>query len=171
MSYENTAGQPYGGGVPPQYAAPRVFAPRAQVGFVEAIKQYYRRYAEFSGRSNRSEYWWVALYQAIVSFVLWIPYSVVLGGYTASVAAATTAAEQQAAAQAFPAAALLFGALGGIWALAHLVPNLAVTVRRLHDTGRSGWFILLGLIPFVGGIILLVLTVIESKPEGGRYGA
>ncbi|WP_426298760.1 DUF805 domain-containing protein [Arthrobacter sp. R-11] len=171
MSYENPAGQPYGGPVPPYYAAPRTFAPRAQVGFVEAVKQYYRRYAEFSGRSNRSEYWWVALYQAIVNFVLWIPYYVVLAGYTASVASATTVAEQQAATQAFPAAALLFGALAGLWGLAHLVPNLAIIVRRLHDTGRSGWFVLLGLIPFVGGIILLVLTVIESKPEGARYGA
>ncbi|NYD76781.1 DUF805 domain-containing protein [Arthrobacter cupressi] len=170
MSYENPAGQAYSGQASP-YAQPRTFAPRAQVGFVEAIKQYYRRYAEFTGRSNRSEYWWVALYQAIVSFVLWIPYSIALGGYTASVASASTLAEQQLASQSFPAAALIFGALGGIWALAHLVPNLAVTVRRLHDTGRSGWFILLGLIPFAGGIILLVLTVIESKPEGARYGA
>ena len=170
MSYENPAGQAYSGQFPPHYAAQQGYAPRPQVGFVDAIKQYYRRYAEFGGRSNRSEYWWVALYQVIVGFVLGIPYMISLSSYSASVAMATTLEEQQAAAQNFPAAAMIFAAILGIWGLAHIVPNIAVLVRRLHDTGRSGWFALLSFVPF-GGIVLLVFAAMESRPEGARYGA
>jgi uncharacterized membrane protein YhaH (DUF805 family) len=56
-----------------------------------------------------------------------------------------------------------------IWFLAVLIPSLAVTVRRLHDGNFSGWMMLLGLIPLAGGIILLVLTLMEPKPEGARF--
>ncbi|MGO4855696.1 DUF805 domain-containing protein [Arthrobacter sp. 2MCAF14] len=172
MSYENPSGQPYAGPTPPSYyAAPQVFSPRPQVGFVDAIKQFYGRYATFTGRSNRSEYWWVALYIAIVNAVLGIPYYIEVGSYAASVSAASTAEAQQAAAASFPAAAMIFGIVWFIWGLVNLVPGLALTVRRLHDTGRSGWFILLGLIPIAGPIILLVFYATASKPEGATYGA
>lgn len=56
-----------------------------------------------------------------------------------------------------------------IWALAVFVPSLALSVRRLHDTNRSGWMLLLGLIPFVGAIILLVFYVLEANPAGQRF--
>ncbi len=172
MSYENPAGQPYAGPTPPSnYAAPQVFSPRPQVGLVDAIKQFYRRYASFTGRSNRSEYWWVVLYIAIVNAILAIPYYIGVGSYAASVSTATTLEAQQAAAASFPAGAMIFGILLFIWSLANLVPSLALSVRRLHDTGRSGWFILFGLIPFAGPIILIVFYATESKPEGAIYGA
>lgn len=172
MSYENPAGQPYSGQTPPSYyAAPQAFSARPQVGFVDAIKQFYSSYGTFTGRSNRSEYWWVVLYLAIVNAVLAIPYYIALGSYAASVSAADTLEAQQAAAASFPAAAIIFGILLFVWSLANLVPSLAVSVRRLHDTGRSGWFILLGLIPIAGPIILVVFYATESKPEGARYGA
>lgn len=172
MSFENPAGQPYAGQTPPSYyAAPQTFSPRPKVGFVEAIKQFYGRYASFTGRSNRSEFWWVAVFIAIVDAVLMIPYFIAVGSYTASVSMATTVEEQQAAATSFPAAAMIFGILLFVWGLVNILPSLALGVRRLHDTGRSGLFILLGFIPFVGGIILLVLYASESKPEGASYGA
>ncbi len=57
-----------------------------------------------------------------------------------------------------------------IYALAILIPGLAVTVRRLHDTGKSGWMILLGLIPIIGGIIVLVFTVLDSTPGANGHG-
>ena len=54
--------------------------------------------------------------------------------------------------------------------LAVLVPSLAVAVRRLHDTGKSGWFVLIGLVPLVGGIVMLVFTVMDSTPGDNQYG-
>lgn len=62
------------------------------------------------------------------------------------------------------------GLLGGIYALAVLVPGIAVTVRRLHDTNRSGWWIFIILIPIIGAIALLVFMVLDSKPESNQYG-
>ena len=66
----------------------------------------------------------------------------------------------------------LFNALISIalYALAVLVPSLAVLVRRLHDTGRSGWWMLIALIPFLGGLILFVFTVMDSEPGRNDYG-
>jgi uncharacterized membrane protein YhaH (DUF805 family) len=58
----------------------------------------------------------------------------------------------------------------GIYGLAALIPTLAVTVRRLHDTGRSGWWILIGLIPIVGTIILIVFLATDSQPGNNQYG-
>src|ERR687885_610071 len=62
------------------------------------------------------------------------------------------------------------GVLQGLYSLAVLIPSIAVTVRRLHDTGRTGWWILIGLIPFIGGIILLIFMVLDSEPGTNQYG-
>jgi uncharacterized membrane protein YhaH (DUF805 family) len=62
------------------------------------------------------------------------------------------------------------GLLGGIYTLAILIPSIAVTVRRLHDTGRSGWWWLIGLIPLIGWIVLFVFMVLDSDPETNEYG-
>ena len=56
------------------------------------------------------------------------------------------------------------------WVLFHLLPSLSVTVRRLHDAGYSGWFLLLNFIPYIGGLILFILTVMDSEPETNRWG-
>jgi len=69
-----------------------------------------------------------------------------------------------------PSVALLLFAPLWLYALAVIVPGLAVTVRRLHDTGRSGWWILISLVPFVGGIILLVFMCLESEPGPNLHG-
>lgn len=63
------------------------------------------------------------------------------------------------------------GLLGGIYVLGVLIPSLAVTVRRLHDTEHSGWWLLIGLVPLIGGIVLLVFMVQDSKPGQNPYGA
>ncbi len=57
-----------------------------------------------------------------------------------------------------------------MWLLATIVPALAVLVRRLHDTGRTGWWALIGLVPLVGGIVLFVFSVLDSQPEENKYG-
>jgi uncharacterized membrane protein YhaH (DUF805 family) len=62
------------------------------------------------------------------------------------------------------------GLLSGIYGLAILIPSLAVTVRRLHDIDRSGWWILIGLVPLIGTIVLLVFAVTEGTPGTNQYG-
>lgn len=100
-----------------------------------------KNYAGFSGRARRKEYWMFTLISFVISLVLSI-----IGG--------------------------LIGAdfLSYIYAVAILVPTLAVSVRRLHDTGRSGWWLLIGLVPLVGFIILIVFLASEGKPETNQHG-
>ncbi|WP_028927203.1 DUF805 domain-containing protein [Pseudonocardia acaciae] len=107
-----------------------------------------RQYADFNGRARRTELWMFALFNVIAMLVLGIIDAV-------------------AGLKIDPG----FGVLGSIYSLAVLVPGLAVSVRRLHDTGRSGWWILLGLVPIVGGIVLLVWYCTPGKPENNRWGA
>ena len=111
------------------------------MGFADAVKSALGQYTGFSGRARRSEYWW---------FIL------------ALVVAGMAAALVDAVAQTAP----LFYALVGLGAF---LPALAVTVRRLHDTGRPGWWILVGLVPFVGGIVLLVFYCSDSTADN-KYG-
>ena len=103
----------------------------------------WKKYAEFAGRARRQEFWMFVLFNLLVSIAVGIVDGI-LG---------------------------TSGALGGLYSLAVLIPSLAVAVRRLHDTDRCGWWLLLPLIPLVGGIILLVFFCIESKPGSNRFGA
>jgi len=99
------------------------------------------QYAGFSGRARRSEYWWFAL----ASFLASVVASIIDTAIGVSI-------------------------LEWILTLALLVPSLAVAVRRLHDTGRSGWWLLIGLIPLVGAIVLLVFFCQDSRPGTNQYG-
>jgi uncharacterized membrane protein YhaH (DUF805 family) len=120
-----------------------VYKEKAMDWYIGVLK----KYAVFQGRARRKEYWMFVLFNIIVSVVLHI-LDRVLG--TASEAGG--------------------GLLGGIYALAVLIPSIAVTVRRLHDTGRSGWWILIVLVPLVGWIVLLVFMVLDSQPGSNEYG-
>ncbi len=113
--------------------------------YLEVLK----KYAVFHGRARRKEYWYFILLSSIISAVLTIVDSLTGTFSTASDV----------------------GLLGGIYLLATLVPSLAVTVRRLHDTNRSGWWILLGLLPLVGVIILIVFLALDGSPQINDYGA
>jgi uncharacterized membrane protein YhaH (DUF805 family) len=101
-----------------------------------------QRYAQFVGRAGRAEFWWFELSSFIIMTVLSI-----LGR-----------------------ASVIFSVLGFMYALAVLVPGIAVGVRRLHDTGRSGWWLLIGLVPLVGFIVLLVFFVSQGTPGPNQYG-
>ena len=106
-----------------------------------------KKYAEFSGRSRRKEYWMFFLFNVIILIVLSVLDSM-LGTVNAPYG---------------------IGMLTGLYVLATLVPNIAVTIRRLHDTDRSGWWILLGLIPVVG-IVLLVFMFLEGTRGDNGFG-
>ncbi|MGC4837224.1 DUF805 domain-containing protein [Micromonospora vinacea] len=119
------------------------------MSFGAAIKSVFNQYVGFSGRARRSEYWWFALFTILVSIVTAILDSAL--GLT-FVEGSTT------------------GFIGLIASLALLLPSLAVAVRRLHDTDRTGWWLLIALVPFVGAIVLLVFFVLDSTPGANRFG-
>ncbi len=97
-----------------------------------------KKYAVFDGRAGRPEYWYFFLFNLIVSLVLSIVDAIV----------GTTSGG--------------FGVLSGLYSLAVLLPAIGVGIRRLHDIGKSGWWLLIGVIPIVGWIILIVLAARES---------
>ncbi len=119
------------------------------MSFGQAISTVFSKYATFSGRARRREYWWWYLYVTLVFIV---------------------------ASVIDRAAGLTYGDLsyGGGWitsiaGLALLLPGLAVGVRRLHDTGRSGWWLLIALVPVVGAVVLFVFFVLDSEYDN-QYG-
>ncbi len=103
-----------------------------------------KKYAVFSGRASRKEYWMFVLWNFIVYLVLFLLTYVSRNALTMGIYY--------------------------LYALGVLVPSLAVLARRLHDTSRSGWWILIGLVPFVGAIVLLVFALTGSKPGDNQYG-
>ena len=117
----------------------------------------YRRYADFSGRSCRREYWMFTLLSVLVAFGT---LAIMLAGGLAAEGSGETAGP-------------LFWVGGGIlviWVLASIIPSIAVQVRRFHDQDRSGWMILLGFIPYVGGIIVFVFMCLSGTRGPNRYG-
>ncbi|OAX87570.1 hypothetical protein A7D16_01900 [Xanthomonas nasturtii] len=115
-----------------------------------------KRYADFNGRSRRKEYWMFALMQTLVL--------IVLTGLFA-VAAAVMGSENNPGPVAWLIVAVMV-----IFVLALIVPGIAVTVRRLHDQGKSGWFYLICLVPYLGAFVLLVFMCIEGVPNPNEYG-
>ena len=113
--------------------------------FLIAVKQ---KYADFSGRARRSEYWYFLLFYMLILIALSVV-DVVMGWFSTDAGV---------------------GVLSGIYTLALLIPSLSVSVRRLHDTDRSGWWLLIGLIPLIGGIVLLVFFVQDSQAGANRFG-
>lgn len=111
--------------------------------YIKVLKQYF----DFSGRARRKEYWMFALINIIISIVLTLV-DMGLGSYNATFST---------------------GVLSLIYSLAVFIPSIAVSVRRLHDTNHSGWWILLAFIPIIGALILLVIFCFNSK-EDNEYG-
>ena len=108
--------------------------------YLKVLKQY----ADFSGRARRKEYWMFTLFNMIFL------YGLLLTG------------------AALDSTALMI--LGGIYLLGVFIPSLAVGVRRMHDIGKSGWYILVSFIPFIGGIWLLILNVTDSESGTNKWG-
>lgn len=125
---------------------------------VQAVRTVVRKYAVFSGRAPRSEYWWFALFNLVV-VVITLAIDAVFFGTGEMTTTATSAAFQ---ADAGPAALVA--------SLALVLPALGVAVRRLHDTDRRGWWVLLGLIPFLGAVVLIVFYALDSTPGHNRFG-
>ena len=124
------------------------------MGFGEAIKSFWSNYSTFKGRSRRSEYWWIQLFLVLTNLVVAaIDLALMNGDVDRFIANGGG------------------GIVGLVWILVTIVPALAVLVRRLHDTGKSGWWVLIGFVPFVGTIVLFVFSVLDSDAGDNKYGA
>ena len=108
-----------------------------------------KKYAVFSGRAARKEYWMFVLWNFIIGVLLGIVVGVI-----------DNAINSQA-----------LTVVSYLYSLAVLIPSLAVGIRRLHDTGRSGWWVLIGFIPLIGAIVLFIFTVLDSQPGDNKYGS
>ena len=114
---------------------------------IDSYKRVFTNYADFSGRSGRAEYWWFALTIYILSAALYF---------------VTLALIPNFGYYALTPSILLV--------ITTTIPYLAVTVRRLHDTNRSAWWLLLWLIPYIGAIVLLVLMAFKTYPDSNKWG-
>jgi len=112
--------------------------------YLEVLK----KYAVFDGRARRKEYWFFALFNTIIALVLALV-DMGLGTFNAEFG---------------------WGVLSGIYILAVFLPTIGVAIRRLHDTDRSGWWILISLIPFIGAIWIFVLLVLDGTAGQNQYG-
>ena len=124
---------------------------------INAYKNFFKGYAEFTGRSTRPDYWWVWLGNFILSIPFWVIYI-----YTVYLSAVMDSVSDSASEAAF----MIFGLVAIIYVvfyLAILVPTIALTVRRLRDAGFHWAFIFLRFAPMVGGIALLVLLAMPTK--------
>ena len=110
--------------------------------FAEAVRSGFDHYVKFDGRASRPAFWWWFLFGILV-------------GIGATIIDAIIGS---------------FGVVSGLAALALLLPNLSVAIRRLHDTDHTGWWVLIGLIPIIGFIVLLIFYLRQSDPGENQYG-
>ena len=120
-------------------------------------------YANFTGRARRREYWMFTLINSVILILLQIP----VQGAVIAMAAQNEA--DTAPSAGLTGVTLIFVILLVVYSLAVMVPSIAVTVRRLHDTGKSGWWYLLNLIP-LGSLVILVFMLLDSEPGSNKWG-
>jgi uncharacterized membrane protein YhaH (DUF805 family) len=139
---------------------------RARMSFPQAVRSALTQYANFSGRARRSEYWWFPLLTNIISLVVTICAFFLAVIITMPATNTPTEAETAAMGDAIRVAMVV----SYLFVLPLILPGLAVMVRRLHDTNRSGWHYFTSLIPLVGGILLLMYLCEDSGDGPNRYG-
>jgi len=118
---------------------------------IEAYKKFFRNYTNFSGRSTRSDYWWVVLANFLIGFVIGFVFGFI-GGLTGTDVTKLT------------------NIVTTIYELVIIVPAIALVIRRLHDINKSGWYYFMILIPIIGWIIVLVYFCSPSVNENNKYG-
>lgn len=124
--------------------------------FSTSVKSVFCKYATFSGRASRSEYWYFILFNFLVNLVIVVAPCLV--GYLS---------------EGVPGLVSGYGIaslISLLYMLATIIPSLAVGVRRLHDSGHSGWWMFIVLLPFIGAIVLLIFFLIESEMGENQYG-
>lgn len=133
------------------------------VSFPDAVKMFFGRYVDFQGRSRRSEYWWVVLFNLIVFLVLFMPI-IIIGGFNPETGTMG------------PLGYVIFGIMG-LYGLGIIIPSIALFVRRLHDINQTGWIylglVIAGFIPFINflaSIAQIVIACIPGTAGPNKYG-
>ena len=136
------------------------------MSFMDAIKTCFGKYATFSGRAARSEFWYYALFIALATFALSFVDSAIFGPrevvMMSGAGSFQSGMDYNMLWQPQP--------ITGLFILATLLPSISVTVRRLHDTGRSGWWYWISFLPLIGFIVLLVFFVGKGTDGDNDYG-
>ncbi len=112
----------------------------------------WQRATDFSGRSRRTEYWMFQLFNCLIAMALGL----------VAFAAGALSSEQDGFS--------VFSISIGVFGLVTFIPALSITVRRLHDIGKSGWWYLIAFVPLIGGLVLFVFTLLDSEPDRNEYG-
>jgi len=123
------------------------------MSFGAALKSFWSNYATFTGRARRSEYWFIQLFLVLTNVAAGLIDLYLMDGDIDRFIANGGG-----------------GIVGLVWIVVTIVPALAVLARRLHDTNKTAWWLLIGLVPVAGGIVLLVFALIDSDPGDNRYG-
>ena len=138
------------------------------------VRAYTAKFASFSGRARRKEYWGVALFNAIIWVVL---YGIMFAGFASLGTGAYVDVQNLMAAMGQSPIILVSGGLMILWGLISILPGIGLMVRRIHDLGQTGWIvaglIVLSIIPyigFLGSIALLVIGFIKGQPGENKYG-
>jgi uncharacterized membrane protein YhaH (DUF805 family) len=147
--------------------------------FIGSFRRFWKQYAMFSGRSSRAEYWWTALAIYLATMIVEIPYMVGFFVWTFTVSDQQLNEQIEPSANPFQIYAIMFRTappvlvvgvvILAVWSLGIIVPQLALGARRLHDSNKSGWWLLLGLVPFVGSVVLIVFFCLEPDQRGHRF--
>ncbi len=145
----------------------RLFMYQRQVSFGEAISRAMKKYCCFKGRASRSEFWWFILFLYIVQFAASLLSCGIYGSSISALAVDPTALNDPDVMSNL----ISLYVLPSVISLVFFLPAFGLLFRRLHDAGHSGFCWLLGLIPVVGGIILLVFTLQDSQMFTNKYGA
>jgi len=152
-------------------------APIYGISFGRALPRFFQKYARFSGRASLSEYWWMFLwtviYTAVIGVIFWLVFIPVINDINALAQTSESVADQNQLTATI--AGMIVSRLIAFWivviivGLGLFIPHLSLTVRRLHDTNRSGHFAWLYLVPSVGSLIVLILCLMPSDPGGRRF--
>jgi uncharacterized membrane protein YhaH (DUF805 family) len=130
------------------------------VGLNRAVILSFRNFTNFKTRSSRSEYWFFVLFQVIIYSVFSLIFLVIEAAYSSSGYTLQTR----------DVLAMIVFILMGVFWVAMLLPTLSLMVRRLHDSGSSAWYLLLSLIPYLGGLIMLIFFSSKSESRENKYG-
>lgn len=127
----------------------------------QAIGRFFKKYATFTGRASRSEYWWVHLFVFLILFI---------GGVLIGILGTVTRGPNTPSDEPGPGA-LIIGIPMILFGLAVIVPGIALHVRRLHDVNLPGLLYLIVLFPYLGIFVLQIIAILPSNPAGARYDA
>ncbi|TQS71424.1 DUF805 domain-containing protein [Rhodobacteraceae bacterium] len=129
------------------------------MNFQQSIETCLRhKYARFSGRARRSEFWWFVLFIWVANLILSVIDGLLFGGLSMGAEGGSAWFISNG------------GPLSFVFSLAMIIPSLAVAVRRLHDIDRTGWWVLIGLIPLIGAVVLIVFCASRTRSGENRFG-